>query len=184
MSLMRWFGCVVTMPPGRLLDEVLWGLPFGRQSCGRPRTCHMGLCLSAGPGDASGYLWNSWTKWPGRGKSATLLRPQLDHGYAAQDGWMNKLPSDSSGHIVWWSGCINKSQRLLYLHYLCLLLMSHRFYFIKACCWAGCTVEECRKKRRRERQEHGTKAYPRWRGKATRNCYWPALLPDIENTRW
>lgn len=60
------------MPPGRLLDEALWAFPFSRQSCGTPRTC-----LSADPDDASGY---SWMKWPGSGKSATLLRLRLDYG--------------------------------------------------------------------------------------------------------
>lgn len=149
ISPMKWFGCVVQMPPGRLLDEALWAPPFSRQSSLRPRTCHMGLRLSAGPGNASGDSWNSWT-WPVRGKSATLFRPQVEPDkWHKKDGWI-KLPIDLSGHVVWWCECISKSQRLLYQDYLCLLLMSHRFYFIKACCWAGWVAEERRKKRRRE----------------------------------
>lgn len=79
-------------------------------------------------------------KWPGRKKPATLLRPRLDHEWMDKqpktDGW-TKLPSDSSGHVAWWSKCLDKSRRLFYQYYWCLLLMSHMFYFTKVCCWAG-----------------------------------------------
>lgn len=104
ISPMKWLGCVVQMPPGSLLDEALLAPLFGRQSSVRPRTCHMGLRLSAGPGNASGDSWNSCT-WPERGKSATLFRPQvkLDKWHKT-DGWMNKIahwPIQTRSVMMW-----------------------------------------------------------------------------------
>ena len=67
-SQLRWFGHLVRMPTGRLPLEVFQARPVGRRPRGRPTTRWRDYSQHW-PGNASGSPRQSWSMWPGKGKS-------------------------------------------------------------------------------------------------------------------
>lgn len=100
-SLLRWYRHLMTMPPGRLLGEVLWARPTGRMPQGRSKSLwrvHLWL------GNVSVFPQMSWKNWLDQGSlgfsaetDASTTRIEIS---SRMDGWSCWLESAKVNQTV------------------------------------------------------------------------------------